>query len=148
MKLVSEVLEKHNTNHVDKWGGRGVAQMSTLLNKSYIVKVSTKGGRIKNVPNSVYVVCTQPLWESFLKMMKFDLLMTLNSSFSSGILAWTIRMDPSDYIPWSPNLDWSSLYIINGLHPRRPSSSISSLPCPELLPPAHWFVGEVNHIQK
>ena len=34
--------------------------MSTLLNKSYLVKVSTKGGRggVKNAPNSVYVVCT------------------------------------------------------------------------------------------
>ena len=36
--------------------------MSTLLNKSYLVKVSTKGGGgVKNAPNSVYVVCTQPL---------------------------------------------------------------------------------------
>ena len=35
--------------------------MSTLLNKSYLVKVSTKGGGgVKNAPNSVYVVCTQP----------------------------------------------------------------------------------------
>ena len=41
--------------------GEGVAQMSTLLNKSYLVKVSTKGGGgVKNAPNSVYVVCTQP----------------------------------------------------------------------------------------
>ena len=31
------------TNHVDKLGGGGVAQMSTLINKSYLVKVSTKG---------------------------------------------------------------------------------------------------------
>ena len=36
--------------------------MSTLLNKSYLVKVSTKGGGgVKNAPKSVYVVCTQPL---------------------------------------------------------------------------------------
>ena len=36
--------------------------MSTLLNKSYLVKVSTKGGGgVKNDPNSVYVVCTQSL---------------------------------------------------------------------------------------
>ena len=36
--------------------------MSTLLNKSYFVKVSTKvGGEVKNAPNSVYVICTQPL---------------------------------------------------------------------------------------
>ena len=36
--------------------------MSTLLNKGYLVKVSTKGGGgVKNAPNSVYVVCTQPL---------------------------------------------------------------------------------------
>ena len=41
--------------------GEGVAQMSTLLNKSYLVKGSTKGGGgVKNAPNSVYVVCTQP----------------------------------------------------------------------------------------
>ena len=34
--------------------------MSTLLNKSYIVKVSMKGGEgVKNTPNSVYMVCTQ-----------------------------------------------------------------------------------------
>ena len=38
--------------------------MSTLLNKSYLVKVSTKGGGgVKNAPNSVYVVCTQPQTE-------------------------------------------------------------------------------------
>ena len=42
--------------------GEGVAQMSTVLNKSYMVKVSTKGGGgVKNAPNSVYMVCTQPL---------------------------------------------------------------------------------------
>ena len=36
--------------------------MSTLLNKSYLVKVSTSGGGgVKNAPNSVHVVCTQPL---------------------------------------------------------------------------------------
>ena len=35
--------------------------MSTLLNKNYFVKVSTKGERGSNkTPNSVYVVCTQP----------------------------------------------------------------------------------------
>ena len=39
--------------------------MSTLLNKSYLVKVSTKGGGgVKNAPNSVYMVCTQPLSNS------------------------------------------------------------------------------------
>ena len=44
--------------------GRGVAQMSTLLNKSYLVKVSTKEeGGSKMPPNSVYVVCTQPLMD-------------------------------------------------------------------------------------
>ena len=32
--------------------------MSTLLNKSYLVKVSTKGGGGQNAPNSVYMVCT------------------------------------------------------------------------------------------
>ena len=42
---------------------RGVALMSTLLNKSYLVKVSTKGGGVKNAPNSVYLVFTQPLIE-------------------------------------------------------------------------------------
>ena len=52
------------TNHVDKWGGRGVAQLSTLLNKSYFVKVSTKVRGVKNVLNSVNVVCTQPLIQS------------------------------------------------------------------------------------
>ena len=40
--------------------GMGVALMSTFLNKSYIIKVSMKGEGVKNVPNSVYVVCTQP----------------------------------------------------------------------------------------
>ncbi len=35
--------------------------MSTLLNKSYLVKVSTKGEGGQNALNSVYVVCTQPL---------------------------------------------------------------------------------------
>ena len=38
------------TNHVDKLRGRGVAQMSTLLNKSYLVKVSTKGERGQKCP--------------------------------------------------------------------------------------------------
>ena len=32
--------------------------MSTLLNKSYLVKVSTKGEGVKNAPNSIFVVCT------------------------------------------------------------------------------------------
>ena len=35
--------------------------MSTLLNKRYLVKVSTNGGGGQNTANSVYVVCTQPL---------------------------------------------------------------------------------------
>ena len=34
--------------------------MSTLLKKCYLVKVSTKGGGVKNTPNYVYVVCTCP----------------------------------------------------------------------------------------
>ena len=39
--------------------------MTTILNKSYLVKVSTKGGGgVKNAPNYVYVVCTQPLVEA------------------------------------------------------------------------------------
>ena len=37
--------------------------MSTLLNESYLVKVSTKGEGVRNAPNSVYEVCTQPLFE-------------------------------------------------------------------------------------
>ena len=37
--------------------GGGVAQMSTLLNKCYLVKMSTKGGGGQNTPNFVYVVC-------------------------------------------------------------------------------------------
>ena len=42
--------------------GEGVAQMSTLLNKDYLVKCLQRGvGVGKNAPNSVYVVCTQPL---------------------------------------------------------------------------------------
>ena len=42
--------------------------MSTLLNKSYSVKVSTKGGGgVKNAPNSVNVVFTQPLSEISIK---------------------------------------------------------------------------------
>ena len=32
--------------------------MSTLLNKSYLVKVSTKEGGGQKCPNSVYMVCT------------------------------------------------------------------------------------------
>ena len=48
------------TNHENKWGGRGFAQMSTLFNKRHLVKLSTKGEGVKNTPNSVYVVCTQP----------------------------------------------------------------------------------------
>ena len=45
---------------------KGVAQMSTLLHKSYLVKVSTKGEGVKNAPNFIYVVCTQPLTEYYL----------------------------------------------------------------------------------
>ena len=46
--------------------------MSTLLNKSYLVKVSTKGGGgVKNAPNSVYVVCTQPLTTKSSNLVKF-----------------------------------------------------------------------------
>ena len=45
--------------------------MSTLLNKSYLVKVSTKGGGgVKNTPNSVYVVCTQPHMTFVTKVIK------------------------------------------------------------------------------
>ena len=41
--------------------GEGVAEMPTLLNNGYWVKMSTKwGGGIKNTPNFVYVVCTCP----------------------------------------------------------------------------------------
>ena len=52
------------TNHVDKWRVRGVAQMSTLLNKSYLVKVSTKGGGGSIMPQILstwFVHTTQPL---------------------------------------------------------------------------------------
>ena len=56
--------------------------MSTLFNKSYLVKVSMKGGRGQNAPNSVYMVCTQPhfnqninqnqwLLKLFMKNIKF-----------------------------------------------------------------------------
>ena len=42
--------------------------MSTLLNKCYLVKVSTKGEGVKNTPNFVfYVVCTRPLVTDVLK---------------------------------------------------------------------------------
>ena len=44
-------------------GEAGVAQISTLLNKSYLVKVSTKGEGGQNALNSVYEVCTQLLAE-------------------------------------------------------------------------------------
>ena len=45
--------------------------MSTLLDKSYLVKVSTEGEGVKNAPNSVYVVCTQPLIDNkrFVRMI-------------------------------------------------------------------------------
>ena len=44
-------------------GGGGVAQMTTTLNNSYLVKVSTKGGEgVKIAQNSVHVVCTRPLY--------------------------------------------------------------------------------------
>ena len=36
--------------------GKGVAQMSTLHNKSYLVKVSTKGVGVKNVPKEAYLM--------------------------------------------------------------------------------------------
>ena len=54
----------HARRHVR---GEGVAEMSTFLNNGYIVKVSTKGGGVKNTPNSVYVVCTRPLAEKIPK---------------------------------------------------------------------------------
>ena len=42
--------------------GRGVAQMTTTLNNSYLqVKVSTKGEGVKIVQNFVHVVYTRPL---------------------------------------------------------------------------------------
>ena len=49
-------------NHVDKAGGRGVGQMSTLRNKPmYLIKLSTKGeGGVKKVPKSFYVVDGSP----------------------------------------------------------------------------------------
>ena len=42
-------------------GGEGVAQMTTTLNKSYLVKVFTWGRGVKIAQNSVHVVCTRPL---------------------------------------------------------------------------------------
>ena len=39
---------------------KGFAEMSIFLNKSYLLKVSTKGGGGQNTPNSVNVVCTSP----------------------------------------------------------------------------------------
>ena len=37
------------------------AQMTTTLNNSYLVKVSTWGRGVKIAQNSVHVVCTRPL---------------------------------------------------------------------------------------
>ena len=46
--------------------------MSTLINKCYLIKVSTKGGGgVKNAPNSVYVVCTQPHIEGHSNISSF-----------------------------------------------------------------------------
>ena len=57
------------TNHMDKRGGMGVAQMTTTLNNSYLVKVSTQGGGgVKIAQNSVHVVCTCPLNQSNVKV--------------------------------------------------------------------------------
>ena len=43
-------------NHVDSWGGRGVSQETVLWHKSYLVKVTTKGGQ--KYPN----FCPRGLW--------------------------------------------------------------------------------------
>ena len=43
-------------------GGGGVCQMSILLHKPYLVKLSTKGGGgVKNAQNSVHMVYGRPL---------------------------------------------------------------------------------------
>ena len=57
--------------------------MSTLLNKSYLVKVSTKGEGVKKAPNSVYMVCTQAL-AYYIKdfMVKKDVHILLKKHFS------------------------------------------------------------------
>ena len=48
------------TKYDDKWG-EGVAQMSTLLNNSYVfVKMSMKMKGVKIAPNFIYVVYTTP----------------------------------------------------------------------------------------
>ena len=46
------------TNHVDKQGG--VAQMTTTLNNTYLVKCPHRGRGSKIAQNSVHVVCTRP----------------------------------------------------------------------------------------
>ena len=46
--------------------------MSTLLNKCYLVKVSTKGEGVKNTPNFVHVVCTRPHIYAMGRMVEFD----------------------------------------------------------------------------
>ena len=45
-------------SHVDKCGGAGVIEMSTLFYNYYLIKAFIKEGRgVKNTPNFVYVVC-------------------------------------------------------------------------------------------
>ena len=65
------------TNHVDKCGGRGVAQMSTLLNKSYLVNVSKKGGGSKKPK----ILSTWFVHNPYDKLYKvsFEVCMILNS---------------------------------------------------------------------
>ena len=45
----------------------GVGQMSTLVKKSYLVKVSRKGQGVKNILNFDDVVCTCPHTQIFLE---------------------------------------------------------------------------------
>ena len=45
----------------------GVGQMSTLVKKSYLVKVSTKGHGVKNILNFDNVDCTCPHKQIFIE---------------------------------------------------------------------------------
>ena len=53
------VLHNHPTVPRGQMRGRGVTQMTTTLNNSYLVIVSTQGEGVKIAQNSVVVVCTR-----------------------------------------------------------------------------------------
>ena len=67
-------------NHMDSWEGRGVSQMTILLHKPYLVKVTTKGKGVQNTQKIDHVVYGWPLQGSSKFSRQIEAIKTSNLS--------------------------------------------------------------------